>query len=166
MKTHRARQYLALAYDWEDTPLGPIWFASDGKRVHRVWFEDHPPAGLSGLPVTATPLGQTVKAQLAEYFSGQRQRFDVPLASEGTEFQKKAWAVLLSIPYGSTLSYAEQANALNKPSAYRAVANANGANVLPVLIPCHRVIASNGGLGGFGPGVDKKKWLLEHEKNN
>jgi AraC family transcriptional regulator of adaptative response/methylated-DNA-[protein]-cysteine methyltransferase len=102
--------------------------------------------------------------QLAEYFSGSRKKFSIPLVTPGTDFQKEAWNELMEIPFGSTRSYQEQANALNRPDSVRAVANANGTNRISIVIPCHRVIGTNGRLTGYGGGLKRKKWLLDHEK--
>jgi O-6-methylguanine DNA methyltransferase len=107
------------------------------------------------------------KQQLDEYFLGKRQSFDIPLNMVGTDFQKSVWQTLLKIPYGQTLSYKQEAITLGKESAVRAVANANGANNIGIIIPCHRVIASDGTLGGYSGGIDRKEFLLNLEyKNN
>ena len=104
------------------------------------------------------------KKQLDEYFQGKRQVFGIPLdLSSGTEFQQKVWQQLLQIPYGKTISYAELAKNIGQPTAYRAVANANGRNPISLIVPCHRVIASNGGMGGYTGGVAIKKRLLAQE---
>ncbi len=105
------------------------------------------------------------RRQLAEYFRGTRRVFRLPLHLSGTDFQKKVWRRLMYVPYGKTISYAELANRIGQPKAYRAVANACGQNPLPILIPCHRVIASDGKLGGYSSGLKRKRWLLWHEKN-
>jgi AraC family transcriptional regulator of adaptative response/methylated-DNA-[protein]-cysteine methyltransferase len=102
--------------------------------------------------------------QIEEYFAGNRKDFSVPLVTPGTDFQKEVWHGLQKIPYGSTRSYQEQAIALNRPDSVRAVANANGLNRISIIIPCHRVIGSNGKLTGYGGGLKRKKWLLDHEK--
>jgi AraC family transcriptional regulator, regulatory protein of adaptative response / methylated-DNA-[protein]-cysteine methyltransferase len=107
-----------------------------------------------------------LKKQLAEYFKGTRKVFDVQLIIPGTIFQQMVWNELLSIPYGTTRTYLEQAEALRKPESIRAVANANGMNRIAIIIPCHRVIGSNGSLTGYGGGLKRKKWLLDHEKRN
>jgi methylated-DNA-[protein]-cysteine S-methyltransferase len=104
-----------------------------------------------------------VYAQLLEYFAGKRQIFDIPLALRGTEFQLAVWNELLRIPYGDTITYAELAQRIGRPSAIRAVGAANGANPIPVIVPCHRVIGSNGTLTGYGGGIQRKQWLLAHE---
>ncbi|MCJ7447460.1 MAG: methylated-DNA--[protein]-cysteine S-methyltransferase [Bacteroidales bacterium] len=105
-----------------------------------------------------------LRKQLDEYFEGKRKEFSVPLVIPGTEFQRIVWKELLNIPFGSTRSYQEQADILDKPGSVRAVANANGMNRISIVIPCHRVIGSNGHLTGYGGGLKRKKWLLYHEK--
>lgn len=105
------------------------------------------------------------KTQLDEYFSKQRKQFDIPLALAGTDFQKSVWQALLKIPFGDTRSYLELANNLNAKPAVRAVANANGANALSIVIPCHRVIGSTGNLTGYAGGLTTKKALLSLESN-
>jgi len=107
---------------------------------------------------------KNLRFQMDEYFAGIRKTFDIPLVTFGTEFQKRVWNELLNIPYGSTISYRQQAVALKNPLSVRAVANANGMNKIAVIIPCHRVIGSNGSLTGYADGLHRKKWLLEHEK--
>ncbi len=109
---------------------------------------------------------ETVKEQLEEYFEGMRKEFTVPLYTPGTEFQQAVWNMLRKIPYGETMSYQRQAAAIGKPSAVRAVANANGMNRIAIIIPCHRVIGADGTLTGYGGGLWRKKWLLDHERNN
>ena len=107
-----------------------------------------------------------VQSELQEYFSGHRKKFSVALHTPGTEFQQTVWNVLHDIPYGESRSYTQQAIALGKPKAIRAVGSANGYNRIAIIIPCHRVIASNGNLAGYGGGLHRKKWLLEFEKKN
>lgn len=107
-----------------------------------------------------------LKKQLDEYFEGNRQEFTVPLFVKGTEFQESVWKVLQTIPYGSTYSYKQQAETIKKPKAVRAVANANGVNKISIIIPCHRVIGSDGSLTGYGGGLWRKKWLLDFESKN
>jgi methylated-DNA-[protein]-cysteine S-methyltransferase len=104
-----------------------------------------------------------VASQLREYFAGSRRQFDLPLAFSGTPFQQSVWKELLAIPYGRTRSYQEIANAIGKPAATRAVGAANGANPIPIVVPCHRVIGANGSLTGFGGGLDVKRRLLALE---
>jgi len=107
-----------------------------------------------------------VVQQLQEYFAGKRKKFDVKLHLAGTPFEKKVWKALTEIPYGKTASYAEIASKIGKPTAFRAVGNANGKNPIPIIIPCHRVINSSGELGGYGGGLDLKRRLLELEANH
>ena len=101
--------------------------------------------------------------QLNEYFEGKRKQFDLKLNAEGTSFQKKVWKQLEEIPYGKTISYLDLSKQLGDVKAIRAVANANGKNPLWIVVPCHRVIGSNGSLTGYAGGLHRKKWLLEHE---
>ena len=107
---------------------------------------------------------ELAKRQLGEYFDGRRREFSVSIDAPGTEFQKDVWKLLVKIPYGTTCSYLEQAKKLEKPKAVRAVANANGMNRISIIIPCHRVIGSDGSLTGYGGGLPRKKWLLELEQ--
>ena len=102
--------------------------------------------------------------QLREYFDGTRRVFDLPLAPEGTAFQRIAWRALEAIPYAETRSYGEQARAIGRPAASRAVGAANGKNPISIIVPCHRVIGASGDLTGYGGGMDAKRWLLAHEQ--
>lgn len=121
----------------------------------------------SATPERARPLlsegEKAVASQLFEYFAGSRRQFDVELAPKGTPFQLAVWNELLNIPYGRTISYSELAGRIGKPSAVRAVGAANGANPIPVIVPCHRVIGANGSLTGYGGGIARKQWLLALE---
>lgn len=105
-----------------------------------------------------------LRKELHEYFEGSRKEFSIPLVTPGSEFQKSVWKALMNIPYGTTRSYLEQSVALGKPDSIRAVANANGMNRISIVIPCHRVIGSDGHLTGYGGGLRRKRWLLDHEK--
>jgi AraC family transcriptional regulator, regulatory protein of adaptative response / methylated-DNA-[protein]-cysteine methyltransferase len=107
---------------------------------------------------------ESLKIQLNEYFEGKRKVFTVPLDTPGSAFQQSVWKELQNIPFGSTRLYLDQAIALNSPESIRAVANANGMNRVSIVIPCHRVIGSDGSLVGYGGGLKRKKWLLDHEK--
>lgn len=107
---------------------------------------------------------RNLKKQLKEYFRGKRKDFTLPLEIRGTEFQEEAWKELMKIPFGATSTYLKQAEAINKPLALRAVGHANASNRIAIIIPCHRVIGTDGTLVGYGGGIKKKKWLLEHEK--
>jgi AraC family transcriptional regulator of adaptative response/methylated-DNA-[protein]-cysteine methyltransferase len=109
---------------------------------------------------------RALKKQLKEYFKGKRKEFSLPLLTPGTEFQQLVWNSLRKIPYGTTMSYLRQAKILKNPAAVRAVAGANGANRIAIVIPCHRVIGSGGDLVGYGGGIERKRWLIEHERKN
>lgn len=109
------------------------------------------------------PVLRPIVTQLQEYFEGSRTHFDIKLDPEGTTFQKKVWAQLQTIPYGKTVSYQKMANDLGDPKVIRAAASANGKNPISIVIPCHRVIGSDGSLTGYAGGLHRKKWLLEHE---
>ncbi|MFP4016760.1 MAG: methylated-DNA--[protein]-cysteine S-methyltransferase [Halanaerobiales bacterium] len=102
--------------------------------------------------------------ELNKYFTGRLKEFEVPVILEGTEFQKRVWKELLKIPYGEYISYGEVARAIGSPNAARAVGNANNKNRLPIIIPCHRVVGTNGKLTGYAGGLERKKWLINHEK--
>lgn len=139
-----------------DSPLGPLTlFAEEGSLVALV-YGDY--GGYDDLP-----LFREAVRQLEEYFSGQRQTFDLPLNPDGTDFQRKIWKLLSQIPYGTAISYRDLAVRAGAPRAFQAVGQANGRNPLPILIPCHRVIAANGTLGGYSGGVERKQFLLELE---
>jgi AraC family transcriptional regulator of adaptative response/methylated-DNA-[protein]-cysteine methyltransferase len=157
-----------------DTPLGSMMAIADDEGIHILEFVDQKnlEASIQNLrgktkslifPGENDPL-LSIKKELCEYFDGSLQKFKTPLHLEGSEFQKNVWSALQKIPYGQTRSYAEIATTLNKPSAFRAVANANGANKIAIVIPCHRVINSDGKLGGYAGGISRKQWLLNHEK--
>ena len=140
------------------TPIGPLHaVADDAGRLVELGFREP----LQDTP--SAPLPQRVIDQVTEYFAGKRQTFELELAPRGTPFQLAVWNALLAIPYGDTISYAELALRIGKPSAVRAVGAANGANPIPVIIPCHRVIGSNGTLTGYGGGIERKQWLLALE---
>jgi O-6-methylguanine DNA methyltransferase len=111
----------------------------------------------------AHPYLERLKEELAEYFAGNRSKFGVPIHEPGTPFQERVWAALREIPYGETRSYGELARSLGDPAAVRAVAQANGRNRIAILVPCHRVIGADGGLGGYGGGLWRKRRLLEIE---
>lgn len=114
--------------------------------------------------VAVTSLLDRAVAQLGEYFAGRRREFDLPLEPVGTEFQQRAWRELRGIPFGATISYGEQARRLGDQKASRAVGSANGRNPIAVVVPCHRVVGADGSLTGYASGVDRKAWLLEHER--
>lgn len=113
----------------------------------------------------SSPTLKKAQQQLEEYFSGKRKQFDLPLKQKGTAFQQKAWEYLSSIPYGRTVSYKEEAEAIGSPNGFRAVGSANGSNNIAIIVPCHRVINANGKLGGYAYGLTIKEKLLELEKS-
>ena len=141
-----------------DSPLGTILLTEENGCLTAVEFVGNEPAYCDD-----SPLLRKAMQQLTEYFSGNRREFDLPLAPEGTDFQKRCWAELQKIPYGQAISYGEEARRLGRPTACRAVGGANGRNPIPVIIPCHRVIAADGSLGGFSGGLDIKRKLLALE---
>jgi len=143
------------------SPIGLLEIQIDQKKLRSLKFQE-----VKRYQEEKTPLLLEVKKQLNEYFKGMRKEFELPLKLVGTDFQKKVWKQLKEIPYGDTFSYKEVAESISNDKAYRAVGNANNRNRIPIVIPCHRVIASNGKLGGYGGGVWRKKWLLQHEKDN
>ena len=148
------------------SPIGPLLaeYDAEGVRTLQVWeAAGDPPAPTRYEPSPEDELGNQLVRELAEYFAGKRRDFNLPLSPVGTPFQRSVWAALRSIPFGVTRTYRELAEAVDRPRGFRAVGRANGANPLLLLTPCHRVIATGGGLGGFGPGIDKKRWLLRHE---
>lgn len=154
-----------MFYDVIDSPVGPLRLVADAEgRLRRVCFrqERHPrPDDLDGGHAPAKLA--FARVQLEEYFDGRRQAFDLPLAPQGTPFQVRVWQALQAIPFGETCSYLQLARALGQPGAMRAVGAANGRNPIPIVIPCHRVIGSDGALVGFGGGLAVKSALLALE---
>ena len=152
-------------YTTAHSPVGPLLLAAgdDGLRAIEFHASRHPVPRDAGWEQGDLPLLQRTQLQLAEYFDGKRRTFDLPLAPRGTEFQRETWLALASIPYGSTISYADLAQRVRRPKAMRAVGAANGRNPLPIVLPCHRVIGADGSLTGFGGGLPTKQFLLELE---
>jgi methylated-DNA-[protein]-cysteine S-methyltransferase len=156
-----------------DTPIGPLTLVATDEGLHEIHFP-----GRRGKTGGRSPDGQRTASpdrpthavlaatvdQLEEYFAGQRQVFDLPLAPAGTPFQLTAWRALCAIPYADTVSYGEQARRLGGADKSRAVGAANGQNPIPIVIPCHRVVGADGKLVGFGGGLETKAWLLDHER--
>jgi methylated-DNA-[protein]-cysteine S-methyltransferase len=148
------------------SPLGPLLaeYGENGVRSLRFWPQgEHPPAGTRDEPAPGDALGRAIAGQLSEYFSGIRRSFDLPLAAAGTPFQQRVWEALAAIPFGAVRSYAQLAEAAGCPGGARAVGQANARNPIPLIVPCHRVTAASGKLGGFSAGLDRKRWLLRHE---
>ena len=154
-------------YDASQTPMARLLLAGDGERLSLLGFATgemarHPEAGW----VEDSAPFREVTRQLDAYFGGELREFDLPLALEGTTFQLKAWGALLHIPYGETRSYGDIARHIGKPKAFRAVGDANRKNRIPLIIPCHRVVDSDGSLGGYAHGLDTKQFLLDLESNH
>jgi methylated-DNA-[protein]-cysteine S-methyltransferase len=154
-----------MLYTHIDSPVGPLLLASDPDGLRLIEF--HAPR--YAMPRDADwregddVVLRMTRAQLDEYFAGKRRDFDLPLAPRGTEFQRNVWQTLATIPYGETISYAQLATRVGKPTAMRAVGAANGRNPLPIVLPCHRVIGADGSLTGFGGGLPTKEFLLNLE---
>jgi methylated-DNA-[protein]-cysteine S-methyltransferase len=149
-----------------DTEFGTLTIAGDDEAVTHLELPGTTPP--SGPAPTPGPQGlpepvRAARAQLTEYLGGRRTTFDIPLSFGGTAFQHEVWAALAGIPYGETISYAELARRVGRPQAFRAVGQANGANPLPIFLPCHRVLASGGKIGGYGGGLPLKRRLLALE---
>lgn len=154
-----------LCFATVGSPIGPLTVVTQGEVLTRILFADAgrpaaPPQGAREVWASST----AAVRQLEEYFRGDRTEFDLPLAPEGTPFQRRVWDELSKIPFGETRSYGQIADALGQPDAARAVGAANGQNPIPIVIPCHRVIGASGALVGFGGGLDTKRWLLHHER--
>lgn len=141
------------------TPLGPVILQANALGIYRLLFDDTPLSPIS----QESSAHAIVQQELNAYFAGTLRQFKTPLTLIGTPFQRAVWAAVQSIPYGKTCSYADIARAIGRPTAVRAVGTAIGANPVWLIVPCHRVIQSNGGIGGYAGGIERKKWLLEHE---
>lgn len=147
-----------------DSPLGPLAASTSDRGLHALEFpQDAWFLPRDGWREGDHPLLRLAQAQLDEYFRGERRAFDLPLAPQGTPFQRQVWFALADIPYGQTRSYAQLATRLGRPTASRAVGAANGRNPLGILLPCHRVIGANGALTGFSGGLAAKRFLLRLE---
>jgi AraC family transcriptional regulator of adaptative response/methylated-DNA-[protein]-cysteine methyltransferase len=156
------------------TPLGPMFIGATDDGICLLEFTDRRMLESElgdlqrrlGAAVLISENGHTrrLKLELDEYFAGTRKRFGVRLDTPGTDFQRKVWASLMEIPFGETASYQAQAERIGNPAAVRAVASANGHNRVAIVIPCHRVIGKDGSLTGYGGGLERKRWLLEHER--
>lgn len=147
-----------------DSPVGPLMLAADASGLRHIEFRhNRHPADRAGWHGGDNEVLQAAEAQLGEYFAGKRQRFALPLAPQGTDFQLRVWRELAQIPYGETISYAQLALRLDNPNGTRAVGAANGRNPLPIVLPCHRVIGADGALTGFGGGLPVKESLLRLE---
>ncbi len=147
------------------TRLGPLYLVASPKGLQGVYFQPRSIPVLHAIPLgtpTKSILSQTSE-QITEYFAGKRKAFDLKLQFSGTDFQQQVWRQLTKIPYGKTVSYRDIAKRINNPNAVRAVGSANGKNPFCIIVPCHRVIAADGSIGGYAGGVEMKRKLLELE---
>lgn len=147
-----------------ESPAGPLVIAADDTGLRHIeFYQNRHPANRDDWRGGDNDVLQAAETQLHEYFAGARTGFDLPLAPQGTDFQRIVWQELARIPYGETISYAALAQRVGKPTASRAVGAANGRNPLPIVLPCHRVIGADGALTGFGGGLPMKEFLLQLE---
>jgi methylated-DNA-[protein]-cysteine S-methyltransferase len=155
-----------MRYRYLDSPMGRIRLAGRNDKLSGLHLADHDRCPPAEAQWTLDPGAfDDVRQQLDEYFDGTREVFDVPLDLQGSPFQVEVWTALTAIPYGQTTSYAAIAQAVGRPAAVRAVGAANGRNPISIIVPCHRVIGADGRLTGYGWGVDRKAWLLDHERD-
>lgn len=157
----RLAQPVVHGITWH-SPLGDLWIADDAVGICRVELRA-PGEGPCDLVVPSGPLVEQARGELEEYFAGVRRRFEVPLSLQGAPFQQEAWEALRAIPYGETRTYGEQAQAIGRPRACRAVGMANHRNPVIIMVPCHRVVGSGGALVGYAGGLEVKRRLLELE---
>jgi methylated-DNA-[protein]-cysteine S-methyltransferase len=152
-------------YDFFDSPVGRLTLAADDAGLRHIAFElGRHPVWIGDDWRRDAAAFACVREQLAAYFAGELTEFDLPLAPQGSAFDRRVWSALRTIAYGATLSYGELARRIGGATAARAVGAANGRNPLPIVVPCHRVIGADGSLTGFGGGIATKKFLLEHEQ--
>ena len=154
-----------------DSPIGPLTLVATPEGLAGLYMDAQrhlPASDRFGDPDTgaAAAVLDACRAQLAEYFAGDRTAFDLPLAMEGTDFQRRVWAALLDIPYGETESYGQLAERIGRPGASRAVGLANGRNPVSIVVPCHRVVGAAGALTGYGGGIERKRHLLDLERRS
>lgn len=149
-----------MHYQYMESPIGPLTLTEQEGKLTQLLFGQLPVMGEQ----KNTPLLQQTRQQLEEYFRRERQEFSIPLVPQGTEFQRLVWTGLQSIPYGESISYGELARRIGHPKAFRAVGGANHHNPISIIIPCHRVVGSDGSLTGYGGGLEKKIFLLELER--
>ena len=162
-----------INYQIIKTPIGAVAIAENNGRICRIEIGNKVTSSnvvksikkiFKETPVAKeTALLKRAKGQMAAYFVGKLKKFNLPLAVRGTDFQKAVWNTMLKIPAGKTMSYGEIARKIKRPRAFRAIGQASHHNNIPIVIPCHRVVGSNGDLTGYGGGISRKKWLLSHE---
>jgi methylated-DNA-[protein]-cysteine S-methyltransferase len=154
-----------ICYCQIESPLGPLVLRGEDDFLTGLFLPDHKRwRGPDPSWQKSDAAFIDARRQLAEYFAGERQEFDLPLRPAGTAFQQTVWRELRQIPYGTTITYAELARRIGQPAAARAVGHANGRNPISIIVPCHRVIGAGGNLTGYAGGVDKKHWLLDWER--
>ncbi len=166
MTNKTSNQGAKLVSQTYESPLGDLLIVASEVGLRAILWPletEHTRIKLDDYTEGANAVITQARVELDEYFAGTRRDFDVPIDPVGTEFQKDVWRSLRKIGYAKTSSYGEQANGMGKPKAVRAVASANGKNPISIVVPCHRVIGSNGSLTGFAGGLDSKRWLLNHE---
>lgn len=149
-----------------ETPLGTLFATANKQALISLSFSEQNIALSDANRLLGSqehPVLKLLRKELAAYFSGKLKTFTTPMAFHGTAFQQSVWKSLVMIPFGETRSYAQMSKLIQKPTAFRAVANANGANRLVIIVPCHRVIYADGSLGGYSAGLARKEWLLTHE---
>jgi methylated-DNA-[protein]-cysteine S-methyltransferase len=142
------------------SPVGKLRLIASDKGLVAIDVRNVRVASDLETSASAQKILSATRKQLEQYFAGKRTNFDIPLDLEGTDFQQQAWRALCRIPYGKTISYGQQAKSIKKPKAFRAVGSANGKNPIPIIVPCHRVVAGDGSLGGYSLGLKMKKQLL------
>ena len=147
-----------------ESPLGPLRLLADDRGLRGLYYQDH--KNVPNLDSNADenhPVLSETRRQLEQYFAGQRQDFELPLSLQGTPFMLEVWEALGKIPFGTKVTYGQLAESIGRPKASRAVGRANGLNPVSIVLPCHRVVGSNGKLTGYAGGLGNKDWLLQHE---
>jgi methylated-DNA-[protein]-cysteine S-methyltransferase len=151
-----------LYYTYYESPIGLLRIGGNDQYIAELTYVDNQDQITRGEPGISDVIHQCTE-QLIEFFQGRRREFNIPVHQEGTEFQKRVWGELMEIPYGRTISYMDLAKRLGDPKVIRAAASTNGRNNISIIVPCHRVIGSDKTLVGYGGGLWRKKWLLQHE---
>jgi len=151
-----------LYYTYYESPIGLLRIGGTDQYIAELTYVDNQDQITRGEPGISDVIHQCTE-QLIEFFQGRRREFNIPVHQEGTEFQKRVWGELMEIPYGRTISYMDLAKRLGDPKVIRAAASTNGRNNISIIVPCHRVIGSDKTLVGYGGGLWRKKWLLQHE---
>jgi methylated-DNA-[protein]-cysteine S-methyltransferase len=161
-------EQMRSVYSVYSSPFGDLLLVSDGDALtglHLPPHDDRPATSPDPEWLRDDAKFREARNQLRAYFAAELRDFELPLSMKGTEFQRRAWKELMNIPFGTTISYAEQARRIGHPGSARAVGAANGRNPIAIVVPCHRVIGANGSLTGYGGGLQLKQWLLEHEES-